>query len=115
MLLPAGQREREQARSGARVVEKHFEEIAEPEEQQRVARKPTLHLEVLLHHRGEFGGVDGHGSENQMPEVRSQRGKPAGMEIRHGNDWLPVSGFWHLRSCSFTTAILAAPEILRSS
>src|ERR1051326_462733 len=61
MFLAARERESEQTRGGDGVVEKHLVEIAEPEEQQSVARQPALHLEVLLHHRSQLGGVDGHG------------------------------------------------------
>ena len=53
-LLAFGQREAEQSGRGDGILEKHLEEIAEPEKQERVARQAAFHLEVLLHHRGEF-------------------------------------------------------------
>jgi hypothetical protein len=63
MVLALREREAEQARGDDGVIEEEFEEIAEAEEQQGVARQATLHLEILLHHRGEFRGFGRHGME----------------------------------------------------
>src|SRR5208283_6099170 len=40
-----------------RIVEEKLEKVAEPEEEERVPGEPALHLEVLLHHRGQFLGL----------------------------------------------------------
>jgi hypothetical protein len=48
-----------------RVVEEELVEVAQAEEQQRVLRQPALHLEVLLHHRGEFLGLGHRGHSNE--------------------------------------------------
>ena len=61
-FLPLGEREPEQARGDDGVIEKHLIEIAEAEQQQRVARQAALDRKVLLHHWGEFLGVGRHGS-----------------------------------------------------
>ena len=60
MLLAFGQGEAEKTRGDHGVVEEHFEEIAEAEEQEGVARQAAFDLEILLHHRGQFWGVGGH-------------------------------------------------------
>ena len=49
--VASGEREIEQAGRGLGVVKKHFVEIAEPEQQQRVAGNLGLDAPVLLHHR----------------------------------------------------------------
>ena len=62
VVLAFGEREPKQSRSHHGIFEKHLEEIAQPEEQQRIAREASFDLPVLLHHRRELRGV-GHGEE----------------------------------------------------
>ena len=50
-VLPLGEGETEQPRSGRGILIEHFEEIAEAEEQQRAGREAALDLRILLHHR----------------------------------------------------------------
>ena len=47
-FLPFGQREPEETRGDDGVVEEQLEEIAQPKQQQRVARQSAFHLEILL-------------------------------------------------------------------
>jgi hypothetical protein len=53
--MARGQRDAEQRRRVAGVVEEHLVEIAHPVEQDRV-RHAALHLEVLPEHGGGAGG-----------------------------------------------------------
>lgn len=73
MVLALREREAEQARGDDGVIEEEFEEIAEAEEQQGVAREATLHLEILLHHRGEFRGFGRHGSGGLSEMTKRQK------------------------------------------
>ena len=52
VVLTLGEGEAEELGGDDGVVEEQLEEIAEAEEQQRVAREAALHLEILLHHGG---------------------------------------------------------------
>ena len=52
IILPLGQGEPEELRGRDGVVEEELKEVTEPEEQQGILGQPTLHLKVLLHHRG---------------------------------------------------------------
>src|ERR1041384_7384129 len=54
-----GERNVKQLRPALRVLEKHFVEIAEPEQQQRVLGHFALDAAILRHHRGQLG-ISGH-------------------------------------------------------
>jgi len=69
-VLALGERQPEQPRGRDGVVEEHLVEVAEPEQQQGVRRKPALHLEVLLHHRGCLFGLGHRGGWEKV-----ERGK----------------------------------------
>jgi len=57
LILPLREGEAEETRGHDSIVKEELEEVAQPEEEQRVLRQPSLHLEVLPHHRGEFLGL----------------------------------------------------------
>ncbi|MPM35347.1 hypothetical protein SDC9_81938 [bioreactor metagenome] len=57
IALPLGQRQLHQRAAPHRVVEEHFVEVPEPEEQNRILGDIGLGRAVLLHHRGESGVI----------------------------------------------------------
>ena len=61
-----GEGDAENLRAHAGIIVEHLIKIPEAEEEQRVWRKLTLHLHVLLHHRGEFVRLGGHGKARRM-------------------------------------------------
>lgn len=95
MVLTFGQGKPEQAGGDDGVVEEKFEEVPEAEEQQGIAREATLHLEVLLHHRGEFRGIGRHGSGRPSEITKRQKYTIKFVPLRGGADARPVAG------CSF--------------
>ena len=86
----------------ARVVEKHFVKIAEPEKQESVRGKLAPDLLVLAHHGGELRG--GHAGERLAcgdgNENRRGNGGHRGRGARSGGrSWTWSEGFGRLRGC----------------
>ena len=87
-LLALGEGEAADARGGGGVVEEHLEEVTEAEEQQGVLGERPAHLEVLLHHRGEFFGGGRHGGRCERETRREARknlrgGRGGAAEVNH--------------------------------
>ncbi len=77
-----GEGESAEFRHDGGVVEEHLVEVAEAEEQDRVAGESAFHLEVLLHHRGEFLGSGRHGvgANHETREIHEKIPRADGRE-----------------------------------